>query len=136
LLYLGREYPSGYPYYRTRLHGAFKSQCNLDDEDEIKKGIERAHELGWTERNPSAMTPDQDARAGDVRHDPRRALEIIANGHCDFRYIRLEEETNARVDHVRPLSQSPLETTAGRWRYGMNLEQEILQTRIPKPQTG
>lgn len=42
LLFLGREYPLGYDYYRTRLHKAFASQQHLTDEEQIKKGIERA----------------------------------------------------------------------------------------------
>ncbi|KAK7182765.1 hypothetical protein DPSP01_014080 [Paraphaeosphaeria sporulosa] len=42
LLYLGREYPLGYDYYRTRLHKAFASQQHLTDEKKIKEGIERA----------------------------------------------------------------------------------------------
>jgi hypothetical protein len=39
---MGREYPLGYDYYRTRLHKAFASQKHLHDEEQIKKGIERA----------------------------------------------------------------------------------------------
>jgi hypothetical protein len=42
LLFLGREYPLGYDYYRTRLRKAFASQQHLTDEEQIKKGIERA----------------------------------------------------------------------------------------------
>ena len=42
LLFLGREYPLGYDYYRTRLHKAFSSQRHVTDEEQIKKGIERA----------------------------------------------------------------------------------------------
>ena len=42
LLNLGREYPLGYEYFQTRLHKAFASQAGLQDEEEIKKGIERA----------------------------------------------------------------------------------------------
>ncbi|KAI9871946.1 MAG: hypothetical protein M1830_002233 [Pleopsidium flavum] len=42
LLNLGREYPLGYSYFRTRLYKAFSSQAAIKDEDEIKKGIERA----------------------------------------------------------------------------------------------
>jgi hypothetical protein len=42
LLFLGREYPLGYDYYRTRLHKAFASQRHVMDEEQIKKGIERA----------------------------------------------------------------------------------------------
>ena len=42
LLYLGREYPLGYSYFKPRLHKAFASQAGLKDEEEIKKGIERA----------------------------------------------------------------------------------------------
>lgn len=42
LLYLGREYPLGYGYFRPRLHGAFMAKAGERDEDEIKNGIERA----------------------------------------------------------------------------------------------
>jgi hypothetical protein len=39
---LGREYPQGYDYYRTRLHKAFASQRDLTDEEQIRTGIKRA----------------------------------------------------------------------------------------------
>lgn len=42
LLFLGRDYHMGYPYFRTRLHKAFSSQSHLTDPVEIQKGIERA----------------------------------------------------------------------------------------------
>ncbi|KAF2835827.1 hypothetical protein M501DRAFT_940825 [Patellaria atrata CBS 101060] len=42
LLYLGREYPLGYDYFRSRLHKAFASQAGIEDEEKIKQGIERA----------------------------------------------------------------------------------------------
>jgi len=42
LLNLGKAYPLGYDYFQKRLHSAFKSQANLVDEAEIRKGIERA----------------------------------------------------------------------------------------------
>ncbi|KAF2868998.1 hypothetical protein BDV95DRAFT_578088 [Massariosphaeria phaeospora] len=42
LLFLGRDYPQGYDYYRTRLRKAFASQRHLTDEDQIRKGITRA----------------------------------------------------------------------------------------------
>ncbi|KAL4792530.1 NADH-ubiquinone oxidoreductase complex 1/LYR family protein [Aspergillus venezuelensis] len=42
LLNIGREYPLGYDYFRTRLHRAFSSQANIKDDEEIKKGIARA----------------------------------------------------------------------------------------------
>ncbi|EFQ98651.1 NADH-ubiquinone oxidoreductase complex 1/LYR family protein [Nannizzia gypsea CBS 118893] len=42
LLFLGRDYPLGYAYFRERLHRAFASQSHITDEAEIKKGIERA----------------------------------------------------------------------------------------------
>ena len=42
LLNLGREYPLGYEYFQTRLHKAFASQAGLQNDEEIKKGIERA----------------------------------------------------------------------------------------------
>ncbi|KAF2641445.1 hypothetical protein P280DRAFT_469064 [Massarina eburnea CBS 473.64] len=42
LLFLGREYPQGFDYYRKRLHKAFASQQHLTDEDQIRKGIARA----------------------------------------------------------------------------------------------
>ncbi|PLB55268.1 LYR motif-containing protein 5A [Aspergillus steynii IBT 23096] len=42
LLFLGRNYPLGYGYFRDRLHRAFASQSHLDDEEQIRKGIARA----------------------------------------------------------------------------------------------
>ncbi|PQE03035.1 NADh-ubiquinone oxidoreductase complex 1 lyr family protein [Rutstroemia sp. NJR-2017a BVV2] len=41
LLHLGRAYPLGYEYFRTRLHSAFMAQAALDDPGEIRKGLER-----------------------------------------------------------------------------------------------
>ncbi|KAF2214361.1 hypothetical protein CERZMDRAFT_95633 [Cercospora zeae-maydis SCOH1-5] len=42
LLYLGRDYPLGYSYFRPRLHKAFMSKASLSDEDQIRKGIAQA----------------------------------------------------------------------------------------------
>jgi len=42
LLYLGREYPLGYTYFRSRLHAAFISKAALSGEDEIAVAIARA----------------------------------------------------------------------------------------------
>ena len=42
LLYLGREYPLGYDYFRPRLHKAFMSKAGLQDEEQIRKGIDQA----------------------------------------------------------------------------------------------
>lgn len=39
---MGREYPLGYDYFRPRLHKAFSAKANLQDEAEIRKGIEQA----------------------------------------------------------------------------------------------
>jgi len=39
LLYLGREYPLGYDYFRPRLKKAFSAKAALSNEDDIKKGI-------------------------------------------------------------------------------------------------
>lgn len=42
LLYLGRDYPQGYDFFRPRLHKAFMSNAGLRDEQKIKEGIARA----------------------------------------------------------------------------------------------
>lgn len=42
LLYLGRDYPQGFNYFRPRLHRAFMAKATLTDEEEIKKGIAQA----------------------------------------------------------------------------------------------
>jgi hypothetical protein len=39
---MGRNYPQGYDYYRRRLHKAFISQKDVEDEDKIREGIRRA----------------------------------------------------------------------------------------------
>ncbi|KAL8944195.1 MAG: hypothetical protein Q9216_000619 [Gyalolechia sp. 2 TL-2023] len=45
LLYLGREYPLGYPYFRERLRGAFISQSTLQDQEDIRRSIEKARHV-------------------------------------------------------------------------------------------
>ncbi|KAL1996624.1 hypothetical protein VTN49DRAFT_7489 [Thermomyces lanuginosus] len=42
LLYMGREYPLGYTYFRDRLHRAFASKAHLRDEQQIQDAIRRA----------------------------------------------------------------------------------------------
>ncbi|KAM0354262.1 hypothetical protein ACHAPU_001306 [Fusarium lateritium] len=42
LLYLGREYPLGFDYFRPRLHKAFISKASERDEDKIRQGIAQA----------------------------------------------------------------------------------------------
>jgi hypothetical protein len=42
LLFLGRDYPQGYDYFRPRLHRAFMANAHLSDEETIKQGIARA----------------------------------------------------------------------------------------------
>lgn len=42
LLFLGRDYPQGYDYFRPRLHRAFMGKAHLTDEAEIKQGIAQA----------------------------------------------------------------------------------------------
>ena len=42
LLEMGKSYPLGYSYFRPRLHKAFASQIHLTDDEEIRKGIQRA----------------------------------------------------------------------------------------------
>jgi hypothetical protein len=39
---MGREYPLGYDYFRPRLHKAFSAKAHIEDEAEIRKGIEQA----------------------------------------------------------------------------------------------
>ena len=43
LLYLGREYPLGYGYFRSRLHRAFSARAAERDADKITAGIGQAH---------------------------------------------------------------------------------------------
>ncbi|KAI9817816.1 MAG: hypothetical protein M1827_000935 [Pycnora praestabilis] len=62
LLYLGREYPLGYEYFRPRLHKAFTSQAGLEDEQQIQIGIERAEYVKKGE------TPE-DAQSYYANHD-------------------------------------------------------------------
>jgi len=42
LLYLGRDYPQGYNYFRNRLHTAFASQRHVTDQAKVADGIRRA----------------------------------------------------------------------------------------------
>ncbi|ATY62834.1 NADH-ubiquinone oxidoreductase complex 1 LYR family [Cordyceps militaris] len=42
LLYLGREYPLGYGYFRPRLHKAFMAKAGERDADKIRQGLRQA----------------------------------------------------------------------------------------------
>ncbi|KAK3685379.1 LYR family protein [Podospora appendiculata] len=42
LIHLGRDYPQGFDWFRPRLHAAFMANAHLQDEEQIRKGIERA----------------------------------------------------------------------------------------------
>ena len=42
LLYMGREYPLGFDYFRPRLHKAFISKAGERDENKIRQGIAQA----------------------------------------------------------------------------------------------
>lgn len=57
LLYLGREYPLGYDYFRPRLKKAFSAKANLSNEDEIKKGIEQGE---YVKKGSSSFPSDTD----------------------------------------------------------------------------
>ncbi|KAI9155152.1 LYR motif-containing protein 5 [Paramyrothecium foliicola] len=43
LLFLGREYPLGFGYFRPRLHRAFMAKAGERDEANIRQGIEQAN---------------------------------------------------------------------------------------------
>lgn len=50
LLFLGRDYPQGYDFFRTRLHRAFMANAHLTDEEQIRRGVARAEFVkkgGW-----------------------------------------------------------------------------------------
>ena len=40
---MGKDYPLGYPYFRSRVHAAFASQAELTKDQDIEKAIARAH---------------------------------------------------------------------------------------------
>ncbi|KAL2268896.1 hypothetical protein VTJ83DRAFT_3742 [Remersonia thermophila] len=42
LLFLGRDYPQGYAWFRERLHRAFAAKAHLTDEAEIRKALAHA----------------------------------------------------------------------------------------------
>ncbi|KAK9472539.1 uncharacterized protein V1510DRAFT_417036 [Dipodascopsis tothii] len=39
LLYMGRDYPQGYVFFRDRLHRAFKSKAGLTDHAQIERQL-------------------------------------------------------------------------------------------------
>ena len=41
MLYLGREYPLGYKYFRERCHGAFEKNIKEKDQNKIEELIKR-----------------------------------------------------------------------------------------------
>ncbi|KKA26331.1 hypothetical protein TD95_003522 [Thielaviopsis punctulata] len=43
LLFLGRSYPLGFPYFRHRLHRAFSAKAHLTREADIQEALAKAH---------------------------------------------------------------------------------------------
>ncbi|OJD22261.1 hypothetical protein ACJ73_06391 [Blastomyces percursus] len=57
LLFLGREYPLGYHFFRERLHRAFASQAHITDEEKIIDGIRRAEYVKKGLLQPFGINP-------------------------------------------------------------------------------
>ncbi|KAK3899681.1 hypothetical protein C8A05DRAFT_36691 [Staphylotrichum tortipilum] len=67
LLFLGREYPQGYDFFRPRLHKAFMAKAGLTDKEEIKRGIAHAD---FVRREIEAMYYLKRYRTLRQRYDP------------------------------------------------------------------
>ncbi|KAK8217909.1 hypothetical protein IWZ01DRAFT_413090, partial [Phyllosticta capitalensis] len=66
LLHLGRAYPLGYAFFRSRLHRAFMSQAGLRDEEAIVKGIRRAE---FVKRGMFVLSEKVPRPAAAIRQD-------------------------------------------------------------------
>jgi hypothetical protein len=73
LLYLGREYPLGYDYFRQRLHKAFSGQTHLTDEEQIRTGIARAE---FVKKGMIEISVSRNFGAPDIGVSPANYLRI------------------------------------------------------------
>ncbi|KAA8908940.1 hypothetical protein FN846DRAFT_794804 [Sphaerosporella brunnea] len=84
LLFLGRDYPLGYAYFRTRLHRAFAAQSHLRDEPAIHACISRGE---FVKREIEALYYLKKYRALRERYGAPASAEVEA-----MRRIEREEE--------------------------------------------
>jgi hypothetical protein len=75
LLYMGREYPLGYEYFRPRLHKAFSAKAHIEDEAEIRKGIEQAEYVrkGTLSKSLALLVLACDSQSLTIRDDRDRS---------------------------------------------------------------
>ncbi|EMD00102.1 hypothetical protein BAUCODRAFT_63807 [Baudoinia panamericana UAMH 10762] len=96
LLYLGREYPLGYDYFRPRLHKAFIAKAGMEDEGQIRKGIEQAEYVKKGRSEPNAF---HDAIENGMTN---RMIEIeallVSRIMSHQGYIHRLPSTNAALD--------------------------------------
>jgi len=72
---MGREYPLGYDYFRPRLHKAFSAKANLQDEAEIRKGIEQAE---YVKKGEKSKTCTQEINPADGICRNRSFVSILS----------------------------------------------------------
>lgn len=75
LLYLGRDYPQGYDFFRPRLHKAFMGNAGLRDEQKIKEGIARAD---FVRKGNKSYAPRNKQRAAELTDVSQKSR------HCKF----------------------------------------------------
>jgi len=82
---MGKDYPLGYDYFRPRLHKAFMANAGLEDEDAIRKGLERAEYVKKgmpSQHNPTAANQRWCSR----KVNERTELTTVAkkSRHCEY----------------------------------------------------
>jgi hypothetical protein len=98
---MGREYPQGYDYYRTRLHKAFSSQKDVTDEEQIEKGIKRAEfvKKGMFMYSSSATLTDHTTEI-EALYVQRKDIVFSLNHHERY-YLKRYRTLRQRYDPIR-----------------------------------
>ncbi|KAK9264321.1 growth hormone-inducible soluble protein-like protein [Lipomyces tetrasporus] len=65
LLFMGREYPRGYKYFRDKVHAGFKKNADLTDAEEIEQKLKFAE---YIEREIAALYHVRKYRAMKQRY--------------------------------------------------------------------
>ena len=103
LLFLGRDYPQGYGWFRPRLHKAFMAKADLTDEDEIKRGIAHADFVRkGTVRQRRNESP-QDSIASLTRFEPTQQRSRHCKSHRWCPVCRQKE--CPRFYHLRDIQE-------------------------------
>lgn len=105
LLYLGREYPLGFDYFRPRLHKAFISKAGERDEDKIRQGIAQAEYVKKGKLGIDRLVISTDKRRRNrsfVSPSPRACTVELKDWECVHEHLHVHLSITIRLPIITP----------------------------------